>query len=159
MKPIGVRTGAEAICHVLDRGWRAGARESAPVHAQPCTAPAPIKPPWTRNTPFRTSPDFPDPALSSGELYAARPSHSSTGHRGQPSPEPLDSFTVEPWSFSKQEPRPCLTSEITLARHRPPATARRPGYQVHRCQIACSYDFPDLSWSSPTHWIELFRCG
>jgi hypothetical protein len=34
MKPIGVRTGAEAMCHVLDRGWRAGARQPAPPRAR-----------------------------------------------------------------------------------------------------------------------------
>jgi hypothetical protein len=63
----------------------------APVHASPCTraelcAPVPIKPPRTRNTPLCTSPDFPDPSLSSGELYVARPSHPSADHRGQPFP-------------------------------------------------------------------------
>jgi hypothetical protein len=32
---------------------------------------------------LRTSPNFPDPGLSSSELYAARPSDPSAGHRGQ----------------------------------------------------------------------------
>jgi hypothetical protein len=41
----------------------------------------------TRNTPLCTLPDFADLALSSGELYSARPSHPSTGHRDQPFPQ------------------------------------------------------------------------
>jgi hypothetical protein len=62
------------------------ARTPALVHARPCTAPTPIKPPRMRNTPLCTSPNFPNLALRSGELYAARPSHPSTGHRVQPFP-------------------------------------------------------------------------
>jgi hypothetical protein len=42
--------------------------------------------PRTRDTPLRTCPHYPNLALSSGELCAARLSHPNAGHRGQPFP-------------------------------------------------------------------------
>jgi hypothetical protein len=72
--------------------------------------------------------------LSSGELCATRPSHPSAGHRGQPFPEtfcltkPLDSFPKTLWSFSKLEPRHCLTGGAELPSpdfgHPPPRVNR-----------------------------------
>jgi hypothetical protein len=50
-------------------------------------------------------------------------------------------------------------SGITLAGHRPPATARRPSYQVSHSSILRAHAFPDPYWSSLTSLIELYRPG
>jgi hypothetical protein len=63
------------------------------------------------NTPLHAYPRCPDPVLSSGELCAAWAPAITDSHFQRPlaSLEPLDSVPMEPWSFSKQGSRPCLT--------------------------------------------------
>jgi hypothetical protein len=108
--------------------------------------------PRTRNTSLHACPHCPDPVLSSGELCAARPSHPSAGHRGQPFLE-----TPSLTRASGQVPRgavkllqarietlPHWSSGITIVGLRPPATARRPGYQVNHSWIPYTHDLPDL---------------
>ena len=78
-------------CLVLDtmprrasEHWRSPAHASSTCQSSSwLRLPAPIKPPQTRDTPRRTCPHCPNPALSSNELCTARPSHLSVGHHGQ----------------------------------------------------------------------------
>jgi hypothetical protein len=152
MKHIGVRTGAEAMCHVLDRGWRADARKPtcprravrahapAPVHAWPCTAPAPIRAVQPR--PYSFAPRLTSqtqvlaPASSTPPARATRAPATVASHscRHLAILEPLDSFPVEPWSFSKQEPRPCLTGAAGSPSpdfgHLPPHVDRATRYTI-----------------------------
>jgi hypothetical protein len=83
--------------------WRSFAHTPSTCQSGPWLCfPTPIKPPQTRNTPLRTCPHCPDPALSSGEhsslAQATRASATATSHsrRHLASPEPLNSFPVKP---------------------------------------------------------------
>jgi hypothetical protein len=123
--------------------------------------------PRTHSTPLHAYRCWLDPVLSSGELCAARPSHLSVGHHGQPFLE-----TPSLTRASRQCPRgavkllqariealPHWNNEITVDGLWPPATASRPSYQVNHSSMPCAYDFPDLPWSLSTHWPELSRRG
>jgi hypothetical protein len=110
-------------CPVLDvvprrpsAHWRSSAHTPSTCQSgHRLRLPTPIKPPQTRNTPLRTCPHCPDPALSSSEhsspAQATRASATAASHsrRHLASPEPLNSFPVKSWSFFKRESRPCLT--------------------------------------------------
>jgi hypothetical protein len=93
LRPIGVRTRAEAMVPrarprmtcLVHASPRTRVEPCAPVlvHARSCTMPAPIRVGKPRSYSLRASPDSPYPALSSGELCAARRVARALDHRGQ----------------------------------------------------------------------------
>jgi hypothetical protein len=102
LRPISVRTRAETMaprvrslltCPV-HASTRTRTKPCVPVlvHARPCAAPASIRTGKPQSYSLRASPDSPSPALSSGELYAARQAARALDHRGQTTPGHLHSI-------------------------------------------------------------------
>jgi hypothetical protein len=96
------------------------ARAPTPVHAHPCTAYVPLKATPGRATLQSTlaltvPTQFLAPASSASPTQATQTPAITASHsqRHLASLEPLNSFLVEPWSFSKQESRPSLTGTVT----------------------------------------------
>jgi hypothetical protein len=87
-------------------------------HPRPCS-PAPLKTTPGRATPHSTltladqTPSL-TPARSRPPARATRAPATAASHFQRPlaSPEPLDSFPEEPWSFSKQGSRPYPTGTV-----------------------------------------------
>jgi hypothetical protein len=156
--------------HVFDRGWRA---RFTPVRA-PATSSArpralagpwplvhravPIKQPKASVVPPRALSVLTEPKFSGLRLAHATPPRPPPSSHFQAAPVTRLASLVARETFKSTDPaEPHRRPRIAHAGLRSPAVARRPSNPVSHSQIPRVHVFLDLSWSSLTHSMGLWR--